>query len=112
MKARLPQGFGGGMGDMMKQAKKMQDDMQAFQAEFSQKEFTVAAGGGMATVVMSGDKTLKSIKLKPEVVDPDDVEMLEDIIVAAVNEASRKIDEEQADGMAPITGGLNLPGLF
>ena len=103
-------GVGGGMGDMMKQAQKMQADMEAMQAELDERTETVTAGGGAITVTVSGKKEIKEITISPEVVDPDDVEMLQDLVVAAVNEALRKIEEITSGEMAKITGGFNLPG--
>jgi len=115
MKARLPQGFGGGPGNMnsmIKQAQKMQEDMQAKQAEIEEREFSVTSGGGAVEVVMSGKKQIKSLTIKPDVVDPDDVEMLQDLIIAAVNEAIKNIEDTTASELEKITGGLSLPGLF
>lgn len=111
MKARLPQGFGGG-NNMMKQIQKVQEDMAAYQEELETREFTAASGGGAVHVVMTGNKMLKSVKLKPEVVDPEDLEMLEDLILAAVNEAIRVIEETSGNEMSKLTGGLSLPGMF
>mgnify|MGYP001328690703 CR=1 FL=1 len=106
-------GFPGGMGNMnnmMKQAQKMQREMVKVQEEIEQRTVEASAGGGAVTVVVSGKKDIKSINIKPEVVDPDDVEMLQDLIMAAVNEAMRQADEMVAKEMGKITGGLNLPG--
>ncbi len=112
MKARLPQGYNKGeMGDLMKKAQQMQQKMQEYQEALPEKRFNITAGGGMVEVEMDGVKMLKAIKLKPEIVDPDDIEMLEDIIVAAVAEAARKVDEEVNKEMEGFTGGLNIPGL-
>ena len=113
-------GFPGGMGgfggmninNLMKEAKKMQADMEKSQAELASKEFDASAGGGAITVKVSGEKTIKEIKIKPDVVDPEDVEMLEDLILTCVNEALRKADEETANKMGKVTGGMNIPGLF
>ena len=107
-------GFPGGMGgfggmninNLMKEAKKMQASMEKSQEELAQKEFDATAGGGAISVKVLGDKTLKEIKIQKDVVDPDDVEMLEDLIVAATNEALRKCEEESQAQMAKITGGL------
>ena len=115
MKARLPQGFGGGAGNMqgmIKQAQKMQENMQKKQEELEALEHTVAAGGGAVEVVMSGKKEIKKVTIKPEVVDPEDIEMLEDLIMAAVNEAIKKVEDLHLSEMEKITGNLNLPGLF
>ena len=102
-------GFGGmNLGNIMKQAKKMQEDMAKSQEELSQKEFEATAGGGAVSVKVSGDKLVKEIKLQKEVVDPDDVEMLEDLILTCVNEALRKVNEAQASEL----GKYNIPGLM
>ena len=104
-------GFGGGampgnMNNLMKQAQRMQRQMEEKQAEFENKEWEATAGGGAVTVKVSGKKEVVSVKLAPEAVDPDDVEMLEDLIVAATNEALRKMEEESATMMNSIAGGL------
>lgn len=114
MKARLPEGFGGGggMNGMLKQAQKMQEDMAALQAELETREYEVTGGGGMVTVTVTGAKRVKSLSLKPEVVDPEDIEMLQDIVIAAVNEAFEKADEDSSQAMSALTGGLNMPKLF
>lgn len=113
MKARLPQGYSSkGMGSMLKQAQKMQEEMEKTQEELKNKEYTTTVGGGALEVVMTGDKVIKSIKLKPEIVDPDDVEMLEDLIVSGINEVIRTVEAEAEEKMSQISGGLNLPGLF
>ena len=109
-------GFPGGMGgfggmninSLMKEAKKMQASMEKSQEELAQKEFDATAGGGAISVKVSGDKTLKEIKIQKEVVDPDDVEMLEDLILTCVNEALRKVDSAQAAEL----GKFNIPGLM
>ncbi len=109
-------GFPGGMGgfggmninSLMKEAKKMQADMQKSQEELAGKEFEASAGGGAINVKVSGEKVIKEIKIKPDVVDPDDVEMLEDLILTCVNEALRKVDSAQADQF----GKYNIPGLM
>ncbi len=108
-------GFPGGMGgfggmninNLMKQAKKMQADMEKSQVELSNKEFEATAGGGAVYAKVSGSKELKELKLKPDVVDPDDIEMLEDLVVTCVNEALKKVDEAQAQEL----GKYNIPGL-
>ena len=115
MKARVPKGMGGGpsnMQGMIKQAQKMQEEMEAKQAELDEKEYEVQAGGGVVTVKINGKMEVLSIDLKPEVVDPDDIETLGDILVAAVNEAIKKVSETNNEAMSKITGGLNVPGLF
>ncbi|MDD5793629.1 YbaB/EbfC family nucleoid-associated protein [Clostridium sp. HCP1S3_B4] len=112
-KGGFPGGFGGGnMNNLMKQAQAMQKKMQDMQKEVEESEFEASAGGGAVTVKVSGKKEILGISIKPEVVDPDDVEMLEDLVLSAVNEAMKKADEETANKMGKITGGLNIPGLF
>lgn len=104
---------GGGMGNMnnmIKQAQKMQKDMMKVQEELEQRQIEASAGGGAITVVVTGKKELVSIKIKPEVVDPDDVELLQDLILAAVNEAIRQAEEMVSSEMGKLTGGLGLPG--
>lgn len=106
-------GFPGGMGNMnnmIKQAQKMQKDMMKVQEELEQRQIETSAGGGAVTVVVTGKKELVSINIKPEVVDPEDVEMLQDLILAAVNEAIRKAEEMVSNEMSKLTGGLGLPG--
>ena len=115
MKARLPEGFGGkaqNMNNMIKQAQKMQEEMEKAQQEIKEKEYTPTVGGGAVEIVMTGDKVLKSIKLKPEIVDPEDIEMLEDLIVSGVNEVLRTVETETEEKMNQISGGINIPGLF
>lgn len=97
---------------MMQRIQQMQEEMEKTQQQISESTVEATAGGGAVTVVMKGDHQLVSVKLKPEIVDPDDIEMLEDLIVAAVNEAEKKVSDLMEEGMAGITGGLNLPGLF
>lgn len=109
VKGRMP-GMGN-MGSMMKQVQKMQQEMARLQGELEEKTVESSAGGGVVTVVATGKKELKSISIKPEAVDPDDVEMLEDLVLAAVNEALRKAEQMVAEEMSKITGGLNIPGL-
>ena len=111
MKARLPKGVGGGPGNMqsmIKQAQKMQEQMTQLQTEL---EYTAAAGGGAVSCTVSGKREVLRLDIKPEVVDPEDVEMLSDLITAAVNEALRKAVETSEAEMNKITGGLNIPGL-
>lgn len=107
-------GFPGGMNmqNMMKQAQQMQMKMQQMQDELEQKEVEASAGGGVVTVVATGKKIIKSIEIKEEVVDPDDIEMLQDLVIAAVNEALTKAEEMVQTEMSKITGGMNLGGLF
>lgn len=115
MKARLPQGMGKGPGNlnsMIKQAQKMQEDMEALQAELDEKEYTIKAGGGVATIVIKGTKEIVSIELSPEIVDPDDIETLQDIICAGVNEAIKTVEEANSSAMSKITGNMSMPGMF
>ena len=115
MKARLPQGMGGGpqnMNAMLKQAQKMQEDMAALQEELESREYDVKAGGGMVEVKINGKREILSVSIKPEIVDPDDVETLEDIIVAAVNEAIKRVDSTNEAEMSKMTSGFGMPGLF
>lgn len=117
----MAKGFGGrpgmggmgGMGginmNMIKQAQKMQQDMQRMQAELEEKEYSAQAGGGVVEAVVTGKRVLKSLTVDPEAVDPEDVEMLQDLIVAAVNEALRTAEQDMAASMQSITGGLGLP---
>ena len=115
MKSHLPKGMGGGpsnMNALMKQAQKMQADMNAFQEELEQREFTAAVGGGAVEVVATGNKELKSLTIQPEVVDPEDIEMLQDLIISAVNEVMHQIEETSTTEMNKITGGGGMPGLF
>ena len=115
MKVRLPQGMGGGpsnMQAMIKQAQKMQEDMTAMQAELEEREYEVSAGGGVINVKINGKREVLSVKIAPEVVDPDDIETLEDLITAAVNEAIKKVESDSQEEMQKITGGVGLPGMF
>ncbi len=105
-------GMGGGMNmNMLKQAQKMQQDMLRMQQELQEKEYQAASGGGMVTATVNGRHELKSLVIDPEAVDPEDVEMLQDMVVAAVNEAMRSADADAANTMQSLTGGLNLSGL-
>ena len=107
-------GMPGGMNQasMLKQAQKMQQEMLRMQAEQEAKTFTAKAGGCMVSATVSGKHELVSMEINPEAVDPDDVEMLQDMVIAAVNEAMRAADSEAANNMSRLTGGLNLGGLF
>ncbi len=111
MKARLPEGYNMKQGDMMRRVQKMQEDMQNAQAEVEATVFEAAAGGGAVNAKINGKKELLEVKIDPEVVDPDDVEMLEDLIVAAVNEGMKQADAALESKMGAITGGMNLPGM-
>ena len=105
--------MGGGINmNMIKQAQKMQQDMLKMQEEMEAKEYEATSGGGMVTARVNGKHELVSLTINPEAVDPDDVEMLQDMVVAAVNEAMRKAEAEASQSMAKLTGGLNLGGLF
>jgi hypothetical protein len=110
-------GFGGGMmpgnmNNLLKQAQKMQENMQKMQAELEAKEIEASVGGGAITVKVNGKKEVLDINIKPEVVDPDDIEMLQDLVLSAVNEALRNVDELQSAQLSKATGGMNIPGLF
>ena len=111
-------GFPGGMGmpgnmsNLMKKAQKMQKQLEESQKELEEKEFSASAGGGAVEVTISGKKQVTAVKLKEEVVDPDDIEMLEDLIMAAMNEALRKVEEETQNSMGKLTGGLGMGGGF
>ncbi|MCR8745915.1 YbaB/EbfC family nucleoid-associated protein [Romboutsia lituseburensis] len=110
-------GFGGGMmpgnmNNILKQAQKMQENMQKMQEELETKEVEASVGGGAVTVKVNGKKEVVDISIKPEVVDPDDIEMLQDLVLSAVNEALRSVDDMQSSQMSKLTGGMNIPGLF
>ena len=107
-------GMPGGMNQaaMMKQAQKMQQEMLRIQEEMETKTYSSAAGGGMVTATVNGKHQLLNLEIKPEAVDPDDVEMLQDMVIAAVNEAFRAAEADSANSMSRLTGGLNLGGLF
>ena len=115
MKARIPKGMGGGpqnMNAMIKQAQKMQEDMEALQAELDEREYNISAGGGMVSLKINGKKEVLSMDIKPEIVDPDDTETLADIIIAAVNEGIKRVEETNSAEMAKVTGNIGLPGMF
>lgn len=114
MKAKLPKGVGGGpqnMQAMIKQAQKMQEDMEAKQEELDAREYEVKAGGGVVTVKINGKLEILGIDIDPEIVDPDDIETLSDVLTAGVNEAIKKVNATNNEEMGKITGGLNVPGL-
>ena len=113
-KGGFPRGMGGGanMNQMIKQAQKMQEQMLKMQEEMETKTYEATAGGGAVKVTVDGKRELVDVTISPEVVDPDDVEMLQDLIVAAVNEGMRKVDADSSAKLGSITGGLNIPGLF
>ncbi len=108
----FPSGGGGGMNNMLRQAQKMQMEMEKAQTEMEEQIVEASAGGGMVTVKITGKKQLTEVNIKPEAVDPDDVEMLQDLIMVAVNDAIKKADEMMQEKMGKITGGINIPGLF
>lgn len=103
---------GKNMNDLMKQARKMQEEMMKSQQELENKTFTASSGGGMVTVEMNGKFELKSIKIDPEAVDPNDVDMLQDLIIAAMLEAHTRISAANEESMGKLTGGMKIPGLF
>ena len=115
MRANIPKGMGGGpqnMQAMIRQAQKMQEDMAAKQEELDAREYEIKAGGGVVTVKINGKKEILSIDLDPEIVDPDDVETLSDLLVAGVNEAIKRAETTNAAEMEKITGSMNMPGMF
>ena len=103
---------GGNMQQLARQAQKLQQQMAKVQEELEQREYEASAGGGMVTVKVTGKKELVSLEIKPEAVDPDDVEMLQDMVMAAVNEALRTANDTMERELGRLTGGLNMPGLF
>lgn len=115
MKARLPKGMGGGptdMNGMIKQAQRMQEEMETLRAELDTREYEVSAGGGAVTVKINGKSEIRSIEIKPEIVDPDDIETLSDVLCAAMNEAIKKVNDTNTEEMSKVTGSLSIPGLF
>ena len=115
MKARLPQGMGGGaqnMQNMIRQAQKMQEQITNVQEEIENETFTATTGGGVVEITMNGRKQVQSLNIKPEVVDKDDVETLQDLIISAVNECVKQIEETSESKMGAVTGGVSFPGLF
>ena len=115
MRANVPKGMGGGpqnMQAMIRQAQKMQEDVAAKQEELDAREYEIKAGGGVVTVTINGKKEVLSIDIAPELVDPDDIETLQDILVAGVNEAIKRVEETNAVEMEKVTGALDMPGLF
>ena len=115
MRANIPKGMGGGpqnMNAMLRQAQKMQEEMEALQADLDEREYDVSAGGGVVNVKINGKKEILSIGIEPEIVDPDDIETLSDILVAAVNEAIKRVEDTNSAEMQKVTGQMNLPGLF
>ena len=115
MKARLPQGYGGGPGNLQQiaqQAQKMQAEMERITEELDVKEYTTSSGGNAVSVTVTGKNEIKSITVSPEVVDPDDIEMLTDMIMAAANEALRMASAERESRMSAVSGGMSIPGMF
>ena len=115
MKARLPKEYQNStpnMNQMVKKAQKMQDDIAKVQEELETKEFTKQVGGGAIELVMTGDKQLKSVKIKPEVGDPEDIERLQDLIISGVNEILKEVDDYGAAEMEKVTGGVSFPGFI
>ncbi len=113
MKSRLPEGYGGGpasMQGMIKQAQKMQERMAELQEELDAREYEIKAGGGAVTLTINGKKEVSTLDISPEIVDPDDIETLSDIIIAAVNEAIKKVEETNNEEMSKITGSMSMPG--
>ncbi len=105
-------GMGGNMNSLMKQAQKFQQQMEEMQKGLEDKKFEASVGGGAVTAIANGKRQLVEVKIKPEVVDPDDVEMLEDLIMSACNEALKKAEDETSSEMGKLTGGMNMPGMF
>jgi DNA-binding YbaB/EbfC family protein len=115
MKARIPKGMGGGpqnMNAMIKQAQKMQEDMENLQADLDAREYDISAGGGMVNLKINGKREILAIDIKPEIVDPDDIETLSDILIAAINEGIKRVDDTNNAEMSKITGSMGMPGLF
>lgn len=112
MKVRLPNNGSGNMNQMLMKAQKMQEDMANLQADLEQREYTASSGGGLVEVTVDGKHFIKGIKINPDAVDPDDSEMLEDLVTVAVNEAIGNAIKASEEEMSAITGSLNLPGMF
>ena len=114
MRANYPKGLGGpqNMNGMMKQVQKMQEEMTALQTELEEREYEVSAGGGMVKVKINGKREILHNDIQPDIVAPDDIETLSDVVTAAVNEAIKKVDSTSESEMQKITGGLNIPGLL
>ena len=111
MKVRIPNSGGGNMNQMLKQAQQMQEDMAVLQADLETREYTATSGGGLIEVTVDGKHLIKSLKINPDAVDPEEPEMLEDLITVAVNEAIENATKTAEAEMGAITGGLNIPGL-
>ena len=114
MKSRVPKNIGGAqnMNSMIKQAQKMQDEITELQNDIEARDFSATSGGGAVEGVVTGAKNIKALTIKPEVVDKDDVEMLQDLIISAINEAMADVEKTTEEEMNKITGGVALPGLF
>ncbi|MBQ8683429.1 MAG: YbaB/EbfC family nucleoid-associated protein [Clostridia bacterium] len=115
MKANIPKGMGGAPGNMqamLRQAQKMQEDMARTQEELEGREYTATAGGGAVSATVNGKHQMTALTIQPEVIDPEDAEMLADLVMAAVNEAQRKAVQDAEQEMGKISGGMNMPGLF
>ena len=113
MKANIPRGMGpGNMQSMLRQAQKMQDEAQRVQSELEETEYSATSGGGAVSATVNGKHDLVALTISPDVVDPDDAEMLADLVMAAVNEAMRAADKDAEQKMGAVTGGMNLPGMF
>lgn len=113
MKVRIPNSGGpGNMNQMIKQAQKMQEDMATLQADLEVREYTATSGGGAVTATVDGKHLIKSLKINPDIIDPDDAEMIEDLVTVAVNEAINNAIRTAEEEMGAITGGLNIPGMF
>ena len=108
----FPGGMPGNMNNLMKQAQRMQRQVEETTKELEEKEYSASAGGGAVSVTVTGKKTVKALEIKPEVVDPEDIEMLQDLIISAVNEAVNQVEATTESEMSKITGGVSLPGLF
>ena len=113
MKVRIPNSGGAGnMNQMIKQAQKMQEDMATLQSDLEAREYSATSGGGAVNVTVDGKHLIKSIKINPDIIDPDDAEMIEDLVTVAVNEAINNAIKTAEEEMGAITGGLNIPGMF
>ena len=116
MKARLPQGYqtpgAANLQQLARQAQKMQEQMEAVTAELEQKEYTATAGGDAVKAVVTGTLDVKQVEIQPEVIDPDDAEMLGDLVTAAVNEALRAAAKEKDEALSAVSGGMSVPGMF
>ncbi len=111
MKARIPNGGGNSRQDMLKNLQKMQEDMARVQEEVENSEFSSSAGGGAVTVTVNGRHEILSVQLQPEIVDPEDIEMLQDLLLAAANESLRKAGEAMEKAMEPMQNAMNIPGM-